>query len=79
MSHERQKGRIFEKPLRVENLSFRSVKVYEGCPYCLTELKLEGKVEKQSTDPGQKPEPKRVKAVEVQPSEPHDCAHYFGV
>ena len=71
-------GKTFEKPLRVENLILGSVKVYEGCPYCLTELKLEGNVEKQSTEPEQKPKRKRVKAIEVQPSEPHGCAHYFG-
>lgn len=77
-------GKTFTKPLKVENLSSGTTKVYEACPYCLTEITVEeavSSVEQRLTTVEEK---KAVKlelkeTIVQQPSaEAPKCQHHFG-
>lgn len=73
--------RIFANPIKVENISLKN-KVYEACPYCLTEIKTEKGVsvfEKQMpTD--EKGAEALVEAEKTVPStaETEECKYHFG-
>lgn len=72
--------RIFTNPIKVENISLKN-KIYEACPYCLTEITIEKGV---SVSEKQKPADEKetemlVEAKTVQSTvETEECKHYFG-
>lgn len=83
-------GKVFTKPIKVENVSSGKPTLYEACPYCLTEITVEKEaptipkqrlVSAEKTDAVElEPELKKEKInVVQQPSaEAAGCKHYFG-
>lgn len=75
-------GRVFANPIKAENLSSEDTKVYDACPFCLTEItsrkniEIESKEEKMDIKNDVQAKPREV-TVEG-PSKPTKCAHHFG-
>jgi hypothetical protein len=70
-------GRVFTNPVKVENLGSKGEKVYDACPYCLTEITL-----KKDSEPNKKSE-QQIKAHPTEKaSKPsakvEGCPHFFG-
>ncbi|MEM2910901.1 MAG: hypothetical protein QXM52_00790 [Candidatus Bathyarchaeia archaeon] len=73
--------RIFANPIKVENISLKN-KIYEACPYCLTEIKIEKGI---SVFEKQKPMDEKETEMVVEEektvqstAEKEECKHYFG-
>lgn len=79
-------GKIFTNPVRVENLCSRSAKVYEACPFCLTEITLddtsvameEKKDSKIEESEGEEEKRPRAKMQDESLSKVHGCSHHLG-
>jgi hypothetical protein len=79
-------GKVFTTPIKVENLNARHARIYDACPYCLTEITVEESSATMEANP--KPEVEvDVKAQEVnvpkgketsQLPKKQGCPHHFG-
>jgi hypothetical protein len=80
-------GRVFNSPIKAENLSTKKVEVYDACPFCLTEITVEKSsmaVEEEKHLKRDKPESEKVgtnseeKMSIDSPPKAKGCAHHFG-
>jgi hypothetical protein len=80
-------GRVFAHPIKAENLALKN-KVYNACPYCLTEITVEKsaitaeeeereKLETSGEKEGKRRESLVLEKVSVEPNKP-GCTHQFG-
>jgi DNA-directed RNA polymerase subunit RPC12/RpoP len=81
-------GKIFVNPIKAKNLASKKAEPYNACPYCLTEIVIDGKPSV-GMESEQKPELKETEVEE--PCAPiiekrstqmnpqtQKCAHHFG-
>jgi len=78
-------GRVFNNPIKAENLGLPNAETYYACPYCLTEITVEkssanGEEEKEIKKTKGKPE--RIQVADETPTQSpkktQGCAHHFG-
>jgi hypothetical protein len=78
--------KVFTNPIKAENLCSKNAEVYDACPFCLTEITVEGPT---ATEEKENPETKKTKSEQASihskkkttadsPSKVQKCAHQFG-
>jgi len=79
-------GRVFTNPIKAENLRSKN-KVYDACPFCLTEISLEENsvtigekkgLEIKETESEHADKLFKQKISAESPSKAHKCAHHLG-
>lgn len=79
--------RVFANPIIVEDLSLNETGPYQACPYCLTELAVEGIAEAEAEDEELEKGAKTQASERIEKRElkltpesltDHGCSHHFG-
>ncbi|MEM1588813.1 MAG: hypothetical protein QXZ68_00820 [Candidatus Bathyarchaeia archaeon] len=71
-------GKTFAKPLKVENLSYGNLVIYEGCPYCLTEIAIKDGVPMGEAKLEHEQKPEKITVAQKFSAETPGCRHYLG-
>jgi len=77
--------RVFANPIIVEDLSLNETGTYQACPYCLTELAVEGIVEAEDEELEKRAKTRAREGIEKRELKltperltDHGCSHHFG-